>query len=82
MNAAELFDAGMSLPPTERKDVALRLLESIDVADSTSVDEAWSEEIRKRLDEVLDGSVHTIPGDQVFEELATRRARRQDSHRA
>ena len=29
-SASEFYDAGMSLPPAVRKDVALRLLESVD----------------------------------------------------
>lgn len=57
-----------------RKDLALRLPESIEVADQESVDEAWNEEIGSRVAKILSGEVETIPGEQVFAELATRRA--------
>lgn len=30
LSASEFYEAGMSLPPSVRKDVALRLLESVD----------------------------------------------------
>jgi putative addiction module component (TIGR02574 family) len=59
-----------------RKDVALRLLESIEVADQDSVDQAWSDEVSTRVDDILTGKVETIPGEQVFAELAERRAAR------
>lgn len=53
LSAAEFYEAGMNLPPSARKDVALRLLESLEVADQESVDEAWTAEIGSRVDDVL-----------------------------
>lgn len=66
----------MVLPPAVRKDVALRLLDSLEVADQASVDAAWTAEISSRVDDILDAMVETIPGEQVFAELAARRAAR------
>ncbi len=76
LNASEFYEAGLALPPSVRKDVALRLLESVEVMDQDSVDEAWTNEISSRVDDVLSGKVRTIPGEQVFAELAERRAAR------
>lgn len=76
MSAWEFYEAGLALPPSVRKDVALRLLESIEVADQESVDEAWTDEISTRVDDLLSGKVETIPGEQVFAELAARQAAR------
>ncbi|MDQ2796403.1 MAG: addiction module protein [Actinomycetota bacterium] len=76
LNASEFYEAGLALPPSVRKDVALRLLESVEVMDQDSVDEAWTNEISSRVDDVLTGKVQTIPGGQVFAELAERRAAR------
>ncbi|MFZ5871032.1 MAG: addiction module protein [Actinomycetota bacterium] len=45
LSASEFYEAGMSLPPEVRKDVALRLLESVDP------DEAF--------DRTADGWLHT-----------------------
>lgn len=67
----------MALPPSVRKDVALRLLESIEVADQNSIDQAWNTEIGSRVDDILSGKVETIPGERVFAELAERSAARQ-----
>jgi putative addiction module component (TIGR02574 family) len=76
LSASEFYEAGMSLPPSVRKDVALRLLESLEVADQESIDDAWTGEISSRVDDVLSGTVRTIPGEQVFADIAARRAAR------
>ncbi len=82
LNASELYEAGLALPPSVRKDMALRSLESIEVADQNSVDQAWTTEIGSRVDDILSGEVETIPGEQVFAELAARRADRRDARNA
>ncbi len=82
LSAAEFYEAGLALPPSVRKDLALRLLDSIEVADQDSVDEAWNVEIGSRVDDVLSGKVQTIPGEQVFAELAERRAAREAARNA
>ena len=64
----------MALPPAVRKDVALRLLESLEIADQESVDEAWGREIGSRVDDLVEGDVQTIPGEQVFADIAARRS--------
>ncbi|GAB7007169.1 hypothetical protein JCM18899A_46430 [Nocardioides sp. AN3] len=76
LSASEFYEAGLALPPSVRKDVALRLLESLEVVDPETDDPAWADEISTRVDDILSGKVETIPGDQVFAELAERRAER------
>lgn len=76
LSASEFYEAGLALPPSVRKDVALLLLDSVEVADQESVNETWATEISTRVDDVLNGKVTTIPGEQVFAELAERRAAR------
>lgn len=77
LSASELYEAGLSLPPSVRKDIALRLLDSLEVADQDAVDKAWDAEITSRVDDILVGRVQTVPGDEVFAKLAERRAARQ-----
>jgi putative addiction module component (TIGR02574 family) len=76
LSASEFYEAGLALPPSVRKDVALRLLDSIEVADQDSVDEAWTSEIASRVDDILSGKVEMIPHEVVLAELAERRAAR------
>lgn len=66
----------MSLPPSVRKDVALRLLESVEVLDDEAIDGAWTAEISSRIDDIRSGKVKTIPHEEVLAELAQRRAAR------
>ncbi len=82
LSASEFYEAGLALPPSVRKDVALRLLESIEVDDLESVDQEWSTEIGSRVDDILSGKVEMIPGEQVFAELAARRAARRAARHA
>ena len=76
LSASEFYEAGMNLPPWVRKDVALRLLESLEVFDDDSVEEAWSAEIGSRVDNILTGEVETIPDAEVMARLAADRAAR------
>lgn len=76
LSAWEFYEAGLALPPSVRKDVALRLLESVEVVDQETIDQAWTDEVSTRMGDILSGKVETIPGEQVFAELAERRAAR------
>lgn len=59
-----------------RRTVALRLLESLEIAAQESVDASWTTVISSRVDDVLSGQVETIPGEEAFAQLAERRASR------
>lgn len=76
LSASEFYEAGMALPPSVRKDVAMRLLESVEVDEQESVDEAWTVEIGSRMDDIFSGKVEMIPHEVVLAELAERRAAR------
>ena len=76
LSASEFYEAGLALPPSVRKDVALRLLESVEVVDQETIDQAWTDEISTRVDDILSDKIETIPGEQVFAELAEQRAAR------
>ena len=76
ISAAEFFEAGMALPPSVRRDLALRLLDSVEDVERESVDDVWTKEISSRVHDILSGGVEMVPGDKVFAELADRRAAR------
>lgn len=63
LSASEFHEARLALPPSVRKDVALRLFDSIEVADQGSVGAAWNSELNSRVDDILDGDVQAIPGE-------------------
>ena len=82
LSASEFYEAGLALPPTVRKEVAMRLLDSLEVSDQESVDQAWTAELSSRVDDVLSDRVETVPGEQVFAELAARRVAREAARNA
>ncbi len=74
LSASEFYEAALALPPSVRKDIALRLLESVEVVDDDSIEEAWTNELSSRVDDIRIGKVTTISGEQVFADIAARRA--------
>jgi putative addiction module component (TIGR02574 family) len=48
-----------------RKDIALRLLESVEVVDDDAIEEAWTNELSSRVDDIVSGKVTAVPGEQV-----------------
>lgn len=79
LSASEFYDAGLNLPPSVRKDLALRLLESVEVVDEYSIEETWTDEISSRVDEIISGEVKTIPHEEVLSRLAEHRAARRSA---
>ena len=73
-SASEFYEAGLALPPAVRKDLALRLLESVEVVDDDAIEEAWTNELSSRVSDIRSGKVTTVPGEQVFADITARRA--------
>jgi putative addiction module component (TIGR02574 family) len=63
MNARvdHVLDEVLALPADERSAVAVALLESLENADSNAVSDAWRAEIKRRREELRNGSVRAIP---------------------
>ena len=74
LSASQFYEAGLALPPSVRKDIALRLLESVEVIDDDSIEEAWTNELSSRGDDIRTGKVTSVSGEQVFADIAARRA--------
>ncbi|MBO3457235.1 addiction module protein [Aetokthonos hydrillicola Thurmond2011] len=69
----DIFDAALSLPPGLRAMLAEHLFKSLDAETQAEVDSIWASEAEARLRDIEEGKVVTIPGDQVFKKLRTRR---------
>jgi putative addiction module component (TIGR02574 family) len=74
LSASEFYEAALALPPSVRKDIALRLLESVEVVGDDAIEEVWTNELASRVDGIRSGKVTTIPGERVFADIAARRA--------
>lgn len=74
----EITQLALTLPVDQRAQVANALLASLnDPADSAEVHEAWTAEIKSRVDDITTGRVQTISHDEVKAKLAADRAARQ-----
>jgi len=76
IDVAELFRRASELPEEERAALAGLLLDSLDREVDPDAEEAWSQEIRKRLSEIDSGQVQLVPWSTVRDQLNQRLERR------
>ena len=62
----------LTLPDTERAHLAQTLLRSLDPGVEEGVEEAWNEEVARRLERVQQGTAQGRPADEVFRDLRAR----------
>jgi putative addiction module component (TIGR02574 family) len=58
--AADLLDKALSLPVSQRADLAGSLIESLDDTQDESVAAAWDEEVARRMADIDSGAVKPI----------------------
>jgi putative addiction module component (TIGR02574 family) len=73
----ELLEQALRLPPDEQERIARTLYEHLadlddEDEDPAEVEAAWAEEIERRVEEIRNGTVETIPADVVMAELRAR----------
>ncbi len=69
--ASEVLAKAMQLSAQQRELLIDQLVESLDEEPAEpGAEEAWAEEIKRRVDEIRSGKVKMIPGEQVLRELA------------
>lgn len=71
MTRDEILRAALDLPPKERIAVARELAKSVSFSEGEDLPDAewnalWGEEALRRLGEIENGTVKTIPGDEVM----------------
>jgi Putative addiction module component len=62
----QLAQQAMSLPGESRARLADLLVESLEGDEIGRIEEAWIAEARRRRDEVREGKVATIPGEEAL----------------
>lgn len=72
MTIEQLAEEALALPSKSRALLADRIVESLDAAELSDLDQLWAAEAKRRRDEVREGRVKTISGDEAF--LKVRRA--------
>ena len=75
--AKEILEAALKLDPKARAEVAQEIIESLENSNYGELSPAWEEELDRRVQEIEEGRVQLIPGEQVFAEIeASLRVRR------
>jgi len=68
---SELLEKALTLSTQDRGLLIDRLIESLDEGPGEEgVEQAWDEEVKRRVDDIRSGKAKMIPGEQVLQELA------------
>jgi putative addiction module component (TIGR02574 family) len=68
---SEVLEKALTLSTQDRGLLIDRLIESLDDGPAEEgVEEAWAEEIKRRVDDIRSGKIKMIPGEQVLRKLA------------
>jgi putative addiction module component (TIGR02574 family) len=65
MNIPSIRAEALSLPTDDRAKLALALIESLDDLAPSEIEQIWLDEASRRAQQLDDGSVESIPGDEV-----------------
>jgi Putative addiction module component len=65
----QLTEEILSLPSASRAILADKLVESLEFDNDSSIQEIWLTEAKRRRDEVRDGSVQPIPGEEALAQV-------------
>jgi putative addiction module component (TIGR02574 family) len=71
-NPQELLKEAMELPPEARAALADSLLNSLDTETDLNIEQAWQEEIQKRMASIEDGTAEMISWEDVQAQLLRR----------
>lgn len=72
MSVEQITNEALSLSETQRASLAHALLRSLEGEPDESVEEAWADEVDRRLELVLQGKATGRPAEDVFNDLRAR----------
>ncbi len=70
--AEDLLKKALTLPAKDRATLAGSLIDSLDEVDEMSEQEAWNDEIARRIEELDSGKVKTVPWDEVRRRISSK----------
>ncbi|MEZ4647490.1 MAG: addiction module protein [Candidatus Eisenbacteria bacterium] len=71
--ARHIIDEALKLKLAERAEVAAELLASLDGEPEADIEEAWAEEIERRIERIRSGTAKGRPWSEVRDDLERRR---------
>jgi putative addiction module component (TIGR02574 family) len=63
--AHDLLEKALSLSERERADLACSLIDSLDPSVDQGAEDAWNEEIARRIADLDSGKAKTVPWDEI-----------------
>jgi putative addiction module component (TIGR02574 family) len=70
--ADELLKKALSLPEEDRATLAGFLIESLDTNIDASAEQAWNDEVSRRIEELDAGKARTLPWEEVRRRILTK----------
>jgi putative addiction module component (TIGR02574 family) len=70
--AEQIVQQALELPEDDREWIVETLNKTVSSSEKASVDEAWIAEAKRRMDEIDEGKVQLIPGEEVMSRLRAR----------
>jgi len=70
--AAQILHEALELPPEQRAALADSLLNSLDTEVDADVEQAWQDEIERRIESVRNGTAEMVPWEEVQARLLSR----------
>lgn len=65
----DLLQSALALPESDRADLAVSLIRSLDACADDDADVAWAAEIRRRIESIDHGEVKLIPWSDVMRDM-------------
>jgi hypothetical protein len=65
----QLTEELLALPSLSRAALAEKLVESLEFDTDSAIQAAWMTEAKKRRNQIIDGSVEPIPGDEALAQV-------------
>jgi Putative addiction module component len=75
MTVEQIAEEALALPSESRALLADKLVESLDTAALSHIDNTWLAEAKRRRDEVRSGGIKTIPGDDALAKVRREQGR-------
>jgi putative addiction module component (TIGR02574 family) len=70
--AEKIYELALDLPMEDRLILIDKLLLSANLPTQDDIDQAWSKEVERRYQEIDNGRVRLIPGEEVFQRVKER----------
>ena len=71
-DSLQFLRTALSLPESDRAEIAASLIYSLDDARDSDVDAAWAEEIKRRIESIDRGEVKLVSWDDMMQEMRDR----------